>query len=59
MSPVTLFPTVTLFLPGIGPRLAMLEFPMPDLVTCESKGRVLVAGGDGARTFAFVCRERA
>lgn len=28
MAPVTLFPTVTLFLPGIEPRPAVLEFAM-------------------------------
>ena len=57
MIPVTLLLTVTLFLPGIEPRPAVREFPMPDLATCESKGRALVADSDATRRFEFVCRE--
>lgn len=59
MLAATLVLTVTLTLPGIGPRTAELEFPMPDLATCEAKGRALAAESDATRTFRFVCRERA
>lgn len=56
---VTLYLTVTLVLPGFGPRTAEIPFDMPDLAACEAKGRASVARSDETRTFAFVCRERA
>lgn len=58
MLPVVLLLTVTLFLPGIERRPAVLDFPMPDLATCEAKGRALVADSDATRRFEFVREAR-
>ncbi len=55
----TLVITVMLTLPGYGERPAEIERPMPDMATCEAKGRALVRESDDTRRFAFVCRERA
>ena len=56
LATATLILTVTLALPGIGPRTAELEFPMPDMAECERKGRALAADSDGTRRFEFMCR---
>lgn len=55
----TLILTVTLTLPGIGPRSTTIEFQMPDLQTCERKGHELEYAGDEMRTFRYVCRRDA
>lgn len=47
LTTATLILTVTLALPGIGPRTAELEFPMPDMRTCQDVGRDLAADSDG------------
>lgn len=57
LAAVTLIVTVTLNHPGIDPRPVEIEFPMPDMATCETKGRALVAANDAVRTVRFVCRE--
>ncbi len=59
LATATLILTVTLALPGIGPRTAELEFPMPDMETCEAKGRAMIALNDETRAFRFVCRRAA
>lgn len=56
MTPAVLVITVTLFAPGIEPTPAVLEFPMPDLATCERKGDELARSSDAIRRFRFVCR---
>lgn len=60
MTPVTLF-LPWAFVPnarGVERRLAMLEFPMPDSATCESKGRALVAESGETRRFEIACEAR-
>lgn len=59
MTPVTLFSTVTLFLPDRGPHPAVPGFVTPDPATCKVKARPLERDSDAVRTFRHVCRERA
>lgn len=56
---VILIVTVMFNHPGLDPRPVEIPFPMPDLATCEAKGRALAATSDATRTLRFVCREGA
>lgn len=56
LAAATLILTVTFAHPALDHRPVEMEFPMPDMATCEAKGRALAAGSDGTRTFRFVCR---
>lgn len=57
LATVTLIVTLAINHPAINPRPVEIPFPMPDLATCEAKGRILVAKSDATRRFRFVCRE--
>lgn len=59
LATATLILTVTLALPGVESQPAELEIPMPDMETCETKGRAMVALNDETRAFCFVCRRAA
>lgn len=57
LATATLILTVVFAHPGLDSRPVEMEFPMPDLATCEAKGHALAAGSDATRTFRFVCWE--